>query len=194
MIKRLNIILIAIILSSCLKQSENMVVNYFNLDSMLVAQKDYLLQNKMRLDKWAFVDTDTAQNTYTPDSLGWKDELAFFNKMNINKPVLQGVYKESVENDINSNLKVKSFIPQQGADVEVQYLKLYYLKELNDLKKIEALYLENNPIYKSQRKFTLLFEEKSGQAVIDRFFVEGSQKMILKDSVKFKIEGNIINP
>ncbi len=194
MIKRLNTILIAILLSSCLKQPENVAINYFNLDSLLVEQKAHFMLNNMQLEKWAFVDEDTSQNTYTPDSLGWKDELAFFNKMNINKPVLQGVYKESVENDVNSNLKVKSFIPQHGADVEVQYLKLYYLNELSNLKKIEALYLENNPIYKSERKFTLLFEEKSGSSLIDRFFVEGSQKMILKDSVKFKIEGHIINP
>jgi len=194
MIKSISTILIGILLSSCLKQSENAAVNYFNLDSMLVAQKTHLLENNMQLDKWAFVDEDTAQNTYTPDSIGWKDELAFFNKMNINKPVLQGVYTESVENDANSNLKVKSFIPAPGADVEVQYLKLYYLNELSNLKKMEALYRENNPIYKSQREFTLFFEERSGAAVIDKFLVEGSQKMILKDSVKFKIEGQIINP
>lgn len=194
MIRNIGLIFFVVSLSGCLDQPETRAVYYFNLDSMLVAQKEYLLQNKMRLDKWAYVDSDTAQNIYTPDSLGWKDELAFFNKMNINKPVLQGVYNESIENDVNSNLKVKAFIPAKDADVEVQYLKLYYLNDLSQLKKMEALYQENNPIYKSQRKFTLLFEEKSGAAIIDKFLVEGSQKMILKDSVKFKIEGKVINP
>ncbi len=185
---------IAVGLSGCLDKPEKQAVYYFNLDSMLIAQKAYLQGNSMQLDKWAYVDADTSQNTYKPDSLGWKDELAFFNKMNINKPVLQGVYNVEVTEDVHSNLLIKSFIPAEGSDVEVQYLKLYYLDNISQLKKMEALYQENNPIYKSQRKFTLFFEDKSGVAYLDKFLVEGSQKMILKDSVKFKIEGNILKP
>ena len=195
----MRIYLIALILlglASCdqLKVPDQNVSYYYNIDSLVNYQKKVLSDKKASLEKWAYVDNDTSSSTYTPDTTQWRDELSFFNKMNINKPVLQGVYQKKVSKDENSNLTVTSYIPDQPQDVEIKYLKLYYYKSLNDLKKVEAEFEEKNPIYSSIRQFTLNFDKNSDELLLTKFEVKGGQKMILKDSIQFKIEATVQYP
>lgn len=170
---------------------EDQVVYYYNLDSLLLAQKEILFEKKPTLEKWAYVDGDTSESTYEPDTTEWKNELAFFSKMNINKPVLQDVYEINERKDDHSNLTIREYKAPESKDVEVEYFRVYYLNDILQLKKIEALYTEDNPIYKSRRNFKLEFTDTKEGARLNSFSVEGSQKMILKDSVKFKVIGQI---
>ncbi|MDX1627972.1 MAG: hypothetical protein R3345_04690 [Fulvivirga sp.] len=172
------------------KQSERQAVYYYNIDSLLTAQRNLLIAKSAHLDKWAFVDQDTTRNTLKPDST-WKDELAFFKKMDINKPVLEGVYEVNTVEDANSNLKVRSYAAPKGREVEVNFLKVYYLNDINKLKRIEALYTENNPIYTSSRYFTLKFDDVKGETLLQQFSVKGGQKMIFKDSISFEVKGTV---
>ncbi|MTI23133.1 hypothetical protein E1176_19040 [Fulvivirga sp. RKSG066] len=190
-----SLVLVVLGCSENSKPSKN-TVYYFDIDSLLQKQHELLLTSEAKINKHAFVDGDTSTTTYLPDSANWKDELAFFKKMNINKPVLKDVYNTSVVDDTQSNLKIKQFIPEgeDTDDLEVQYLKLYYLEDLNGLKKIEAHYKEDNPIYKSSRYFTMYFDDITGKTALKKFVVKGGQKMILKDSVVFEVSGEVVLP
>jgi len=179
---------------SQMKGSGEKAIYYFNIDSLVNHQKRILFEQKATIAKSAYVDGDTAQNTYIPDSAGWNNELSFFNKMDINKPVLQGVYKKKITNDQNSNLTITAFTPERENEVEVKYLKLYYYNNLKNLKKVESLFQEKNPIYTSTRNFIMHFDDIEGKLKLTQFEVEGGQKMILKDSVQFKIRADIQYP
>jgi len=182
-----------ILLSSCsqFNGDKQDAVYYYNLDSLLEEQKNFLFDTKPTLEKWAYVDGDTSENNYVPDTTQWKGELAFFSKMDINKPVLQDAYDVKDTNDSKSNLTVRQFMPKNPASVDVQYLKVYYLDNLSNLKKVEAYYKEANPIYKSGRHFLMEFDKIEGKIALQQFTVTGGQKMILKDSVTFKVKGKI---
>jgi len=186
--------LLAVISCSKVDGPEQQVVYYYNIDSLVNHHKVILYEQDASIEKSAYVDEDSSKNTYTPDSAGWNNELSFFNKMNINKPVLQGVYKKKIGKDENSNLTVTSYIPENGEDVEVKYLKLYYFKNLKNLKKIESEFQEKNPIYTSIRNFVMHFDEFENQLKLTNFEVEGGQKMILKDTIQFKINAQIKYP
>lgn len=193
--KYLKILILSALVVGCSSDGKKKSVSYYyNLDSLLKSQKKLLFASKARLEKTAFVDNDSANNSYEPDTAQWNDELTFFDKMDINKPVLQGAYQSSITNDTKSNLTIRQFIPSKPKSVEVQYLKLYYLNDISNLKKIEALYTEDNPIYKSTRHFTLSFDEVGNELMLRSFKVSGGQKMLLKDTVQFEVLGKIKLP
>jgi len=193
--KYIKILILSVLVIGCSSDGKKKSVSYYyNLDSLLKSQKKLIIAKKAKLEKSAFVDQDSASNTYEPDTEEWSDELTFFNKMDINKPVLQGAYESSIVSDTKSNLTIRQYIPSKPKSVEVQYFKLYYLHDISNLKKIEALYKEDNPIYKSTRHFTLLFDEIGNELMLRSFKVSGGQKMLLKDTVQFEVLGKIKLP
>jgi len=168
--------LLALVSCSTMDSPEKQVVYYYNIDSLVNHQKEILYRQNASIEKSAVVDGDTSDNSYTPDSAGWNNELRFFNKMNINKPVLEGIYKKEIGKDINSNLTVASYIPENEEDVEVKYLKLYYYKNLKNLKKIESVFQEKNPIYTSTRNFVMHFEDLEGKRIAVQIGTTGAEQ------------------
>src|SRR5690606_11705953 len=102
--------------------------------------------------------TDTIR--YVPeDTLAWLTELGIFRKLDmINKPVNKENYLVSDGLfDPGSNLTVKAFTSL--VELPVVYLKIYYQGTIDKPRKIEALYDEANPLYKSARLMSMHFAQ-----------------------------------
>ncbi|MBL3654642.1 hypothetical protein [Fulvivirga sediminis] len=169
---------------------EKEISYYYNIDSLMAAQKHLLISKGAVIHKSAVVAGDTATSTIQPDSSVWDKEFKIFENININKPTLRGLYTEKNDQDNKSNLKVRSYTTD-NEDAEIKYLKIYYLDNLSNIKKVEAKYEEDNPIYQSARFLRLTFDDINKEAVLTKYQIIGNQKTILRDPVKIKINAKV---
>jgi hypothetical protein len=72
----------------------------------------------------------------------------------------------------------------------VPFVQFYYQHDVTNLKRIEAEYQEQNALYYTKRRLSIQFDG-SGKNLIHHYSIEGAQKMILSDSVRFSIHGSI---
>ena len=161
--------------------------DYFDVLGLLDKQYELLKINTVSLTKEAIIDLDTAVTSFVPDTTQWKNELGIFRRLDINKPKWRGQYVISEAEDQFSNLTIRTYTTN-NAEAEVKYLKLYYLANIADLRRIEASWQENNPVYTSERYLTLYFEDISNKIVLSAYEVRGSQKMMLQKKVPFSIK------
>jgi hypothetical protein len=73
-------------------------------------------------------------------------------------------------------------------------LKIFYLDVPSKIRRIEALYQEENSLLKGSRFLVMEFEEINNNLVLTSFSIEGGQKMFLGDSVKFSVKGTVTLP
>ncbi|MEL7005511.1 MAG: hypothetical protein AAFN93_22680 [Bacteroidota bacterium] len=165
------------------------ITYYYNLDSLITQQQSLLTKAKATVDKKARISGDSSETSFEPDSLEWADELNVFREATINMPVLKGLYKTETKEDDKSNLKIKEFSPIDNQELEVSYLRIYYLDNIENIRKLEAEYIEDNPIYHSERTFIMMFDDINNQPVLSGYYIKGDQKMILQDTMSFEIQG-----
>lgn len=189
--KNIFVVIILLVMVSCQMKPDKNVSLYFDTDSLMQEQKKLLYERKAQISKKASVKGQTSKGLVKPDSIqAWDQEFQFLEKININKPALRGAYEVKEYNDPSSNLKVREYSGTKEG-LEVPFLKLYYLNTPDNLRVIEAEYVEDNPIYHSRRKLKFFFDDFTGTSLIHKYAITGSQKMILKDSVRFEVKGEI---
>jgi hypothetical protein len=171
---------------------------YYSVDSLVNAQIAQLSQSKAMLTKKAEIDGVEETNSITPqDSAHWAHELDIFLELGvINSPVNAGNY--TVENgikDSNSNLSIRSFKGKKTKETSpVEYMKIFYLESPSNIRRIEALYREENALLKGSRFLILEFQEIHNKIMLTSYSIEGSQQMFLGDPVKFSVKGTISIP
>ncbi len=188
--KKLIYLCLAVCTISCSNIKSEKVAYYFSVDSLNRAQAKILLNNKAKLFKFAVVNGDTTTTTIMPDSMQWADEFQVFNDTDINKPAMKGNYKVSFYNDPQSNLKVKSY-EAISKGIAVQSLQLYFLDNIEKLKKIEIVSHEKNSIYNSTKYLNMEFDEVKDDLRLTSYTITGYQKMILMDTVKYYLRGKL---
>lgn len=189
--KNILILFVLIGSASCQVKPDKAVSVYFDTDSLMKQQKQILYEKKASIYKRAKVEGRSSEGTVEPDSLdSWTREFQMLEKININKSALEGSYEVREYDDPHSNLKIKEYSGIED-DLEVPYLKLYYLNTPDNLRIIEAAYVENNPIYHSKRDLKFVFNDFTGSSLLHKYTIKGAQKMIFKDSVKFEIKAEV---
>ena len=186
----LLIIIWALAIISCQKK-EVAIKKYFSVDSLIDHQVKFLIATGASVTKSAFIDNASDKSTFKPDEEGWRSELAVFRHLEImNKPIYADSYEEidGMEDD-NSNLKVRVF--NAKSNVPVKQLKIYYQTNPHVVRKIEAYLDEQNSLYYTSRRFSMEMDEFKDKLVLSQYEIQGVQKMILRDSVKFSISSVI---
>ena len=84
-----------------------------------------------------------------------RNELDMLKKADIGNPTLDGIYASEITDDPNSNLTIRTTSTDQ-ADAEVKFFKLYYLEQVGELRKFEAMWEEKNPLNSSQKDRNLI--------------------------------------
>lgn len=190
--RKIAILLFAVVIISCKDVKPTATLSkYYDLDSLIVNQQKALLGMQATVVKQARIAQDSSASEFVPDSLSWSNELDVFKKASLNSPTLLGLYESTIRQDDKSNLQIKEYSPIPGEELEVSYLRIYYLNDISNIRKLEAEYNEDNPLYQSGRKLKMEFEDIKGEAMLSKYSVEGSQKMILQDLMTFNIEGTI---
>lgn len=163
----------------------------YPVDSLLRSQVRFLTVNQASITKTSKLDDKDHTTTVKPkDSVAWKKELEIFEVLElINKPVNKNLYKSEDLLDIRSNLKVRSYSTTEK--LPIRYVRLYYYRSIEKIRKIEAEYHESNPLYRSARNLSMEFDEINGRPILISYQIIGGQKMFLDDSVQYNIKGYI---
>jgi len=177
------------LLVSCHRENLKYDKPYFDFDSLVSTQVHRFALTKINLIKKTFLNGKRDSTILTPDTTQWKHELDAFQQLDvINKPLFKGNYVLRNQEDDHSNLMVRSYSTKMKSPVPK--VKFFY-QDGSKLKRIESVFNESNVLYSTSRKLTVEFEEQHGEPMISRYRVQGFQKMILSDSVKFSIEGKL---
>lgn len=182
----LTVLLLALCVSCTSSIKEKPINTYYDIDSLLNQQLSLLINADLSIEKQIFIDGEKELDTVSFDSLGWNNELAVFRIADINKPNLKGLYVATEERSADQTIwRYTTKKPSLG----IEYLLVYFSKD-QQVKKIEARYNEDNALYTSERNLSLIFNPKT--KLLSSYTVEGSQKMIMKEAVNFKIASEIL--
>ena len=185
-------LIVLILLASFVSCSDNKkTIALYPIDSLLQAQASYLSEKKARLKKVVILGGKEEEISVAPkDIVAWRNELEIFTALDvINKPINRSYYSIEDLSDSRSNLKVKSISTKE--DLPVKYIKIYYCQEPNKLRRLEAQFNESNSLYKSSRDLTMDFQQFGDTIVLTSYNIAGGQKMLLDDSVQYRIIGSL---
>ena len=180
-----------LIFASC-NQTKEEKANYFNIDSLIQHQIEYLMMAKASVSKEAVMNGIKQDSVFIPnDSAAWARELDLFKEIgSINKSINRDSY-EITDGlaDESSNLTIHQFTATR--ELPIVYLKTFYQDVPSKLRKIEALYAQENSLLKSKRKLVMEFTDLYNKNILTSYSVDGGQKMFVGDSVHFTIKGSI---
>ena len=190
LLKKLSVIIL-IVLAGCSEVVQDKIQNtdqYFDLKGLLEGQIVLLDSLRPTLEKTTQIDDEREKQSLQPDSAGWARELEIFFEADINEPILRDAYqlKEEAPGD---SLRIASYEASDLENAEIKFLKVYYLPEADRLRYITAAFSEKNALYSSDRLLKLEFEAFKDQTVLTRYSIEGTQKMLLKDTILYKVQG-----
>lgn len=178
---------------SCGSEKQSSVNTFYNLDSLLKAQIAFLAERKPILQKTEMMDgrEDTIELS-DMDTTDWAEELGIFRQLDLNsKPINRENYAvASGIPDPNSNLLIREYTSTE--DLPVTYMKIYYQEKLENPRKIEGQFYEDNGLYVSTRSMILELSKLRNKTVLSNYTITGRQKMVLGDSVKFKVTGKLV--
>jgi hypothetical protein len=181
-----------LLLLSC-ETKKNITHHCYPIDSLVQAQIKFLTESKAQLTKRAEINGSEETTTFAPkDSSAWAHELDIFAELNsINSPVNAGKYTaQGGLRDSTSNLSIHLITAR--SKLPVVFVKIFYLESLSRIKRVEALYQEENSLLKVTRLLILEFQEINNKTVLVSYSIEGSQQMFLGDAVQFVIRGTIV--
>jgi len=164
-------------------------MRYFKLDSLIQEQMTTVLSRKVYLEKISLLDGKYDSSGFIPDSIHLAREFAVIEQNSIDKPKYWGLYEKEFGKDNQSNLNTLTY--HSTRELPVPYLKIYYLNTINNLRKIETAYVDKNSIYHSFREIKILFEDVNEEVVIKEYHIQGYQKMLGVDTVKYKVTGRL---
>ena len=165
---------------------------YLDIDSLINVQIKSLVTANAHVIKNASLNNEKAKSEFAMDSLGWATELDIFRQLDvINKPTNKDLYLViDDEKDVNSNLTIRQYKAKR--ELPVKMLSLYYYKNLQNLKKIQAVFKEKNALYATERSLMMEFDEVNGNSRLVHYSIDGIQKMILGDTIRFTIHCDVI--
>jgi hypothetical protein len=176
---------------SCEKNTENQT-GFF--DSLLVANKKYLVKANAGLTKYALISGKQDTIYLKPDSATWNNELDIFSQLNVfQKAAYRDAYVvEDGLKDPQSNLSIRQY--KASRTVPVPLLRFYYYNQFQQLKKIEARYENVNSLYSTNRQLVMEFDQRDGKVVLTGYSLNGVQRMILSDSLNFSVRCDVTLP
>jgi hypothetical protein len=164
---------------------------YFDLAGVIEQQLMLLDSLDPQLRLTAAIGEQEESTLTRKDSASWAEMLQLYADADLNDPVLRGMYEVQDSSLENSPLRAKVF-RARDEDVEIPYMKIYFEEVPENLRYVEALFREENPLYSTRRLMRLTFHEVSGLNRLSSFSSSGKQKMIFQDSVIYHTEGEIL--
>lgn len=132
------------------------------------------------MEKTVMLDGQSETNVLSMDSIKWRKELSFFTEMNPNQPEYVGAFLVN-RNDERTAFELK---PNENGILKQLTLE----KSASEYTRMTAIIHEDKDIYIHHRDINVAIS--NGQ--IDSFLIEGYQKVILKDTVWFRISGKVL--
>lgn len=179
------------LVSACSRNKQDSADQLLAFDSLWQAQVKALAEAEAELTKEVRMNGVTESTTFVPkDTLTWANELEIFQQISsINKPANKSYYRETILDDTSSNLTIRRLKTHEK--FSVNEVRVYYLEDPKNIRKIEAFTSERNSLYKSARTLSLNFSEVNNKTVLTSYSIQGGQHMMLGDTVQFDIQSTI---
>ncbi len=169
-----------VVLTSCqsLKPEEITVASYPEIDVLFKRQTDNFFNQQLEKEVW--LDGNTEKQNLHMDTSLWKKELSFLNEINPNQPAYAGVFSETKENNA---VRLQLNSGEKGA-----LSKFFYQKSGNHIDSIMATIYEDKDIYVYHKDIYLKFSK----GLLTNFTINGYQKIMLKDTIRFTVKGKVL--
>lgn len=171
----LKIVVLLLVLASCqkLKPESVSIPEYPDFENLIKKQADLL--GNTRIKKTVRLEGQREIQVLDMDSAKWVDELSFLKEINPNQPEYVGAFTK--ETDGNQTLLTL------GPDEKGELKKVSYVKIGDIYSAINATFHEDKDVYVHHRDINVTFRN----GLIQSVEINGYQKMMLKDTVRFGI-------
>ena len=184
-----NLILLTwLALSACNPLEKKLVNDIPSIDSLITAQtsglKDYTLVKRVSVD-------DSIFRVVTVRSpINWSKELEPFREISqINRPIYQRAYAQSLTRDRQSNLMIKTWLAK--TTLPFHEIKLYYLPNENLLKRVEAHFTVRDFYLTVTKKLVLDFSLLGEVNRLESYHISIVQKHFWAEPEYFYVDGLI---
>ncbi|MDH5609038.1 MAG: hypothetical protein OEY56_06125 [Cyclobacteriaceae bacterium] len=175
--------LLLLLAGACIQPSEQgaFTRQYISLDSLIREQSKKM--EGVRVYKTVEIDGETENKTLLFDSANWARELGVLTDLDLNKPKYQGTMYQQIEGN------QVSYYPLPDRKSPLVFVSYTYDNQ-GFLNEIEGEFTDDEAqaIYTTWRKYQLTFDG----GVISSYLFRGYQKIVMKDTVWFRIEGNVL--
>lgn len=158
----------------------------YDLTAYLQQETARLQQEKPPVLKSVTTKGQPTETTET-NEIDWEKELSIFQEVDLGRPALRDFYREERQ-ELPNGSTVSTFTKTEEAAAPVQRLELV-VSPFHKLEHLEADVLEENILFYSRRKITLVAEPGTGK--LSSYRVEGVQKLIFGDSLRYRIDANL---
>ncbi|WP_299758711.1 hypothetical protein [uncultured Pontibacter sp.] len=158
----------------------------FNLTSYLQEQRQKLEAEQPMVLKSVAAQGQEPEVVET-STINWEDELAVFEQADLSRPSLQEYYTRQ-EQVLEDGSVAVEFTKLEDAESMVHYLRLIMTPD-GKLKQLNARLQDKNIIFFSRRAIELSTDSQTGD--ISDYHVEGVQKMIFGDSLRYEVQANL---
>lgn len=158
----------------------------YNLSAYLQQQIQRLQQEQPMVLK-SVKTRDEPTETVETAAVNWKDELAMFEELDLNKSTLQEYYTrtDSLLPDGSTSIRYNR-LPDAEALVQYVYLRIGAGQQLQQL---NALVQDKNILFFTQHQLQLTADPASGN--LRSYRVEGLQKLIFGDTLSYRVDTNL---
>ncbi|WP_421763824.1 hypothetical protein [Ekhidna sp.] len=164
------------LLFSCqkLKPESVQIPEYPDFKQLMVDQVDFLENKGIRKTVWLEGESET--KTIDMDSAKWADELSFLQELNPNQPEYVGAFIKSNE----AGYQVLTLGEKESGALK----KVKFSRKNDWYSSIQITLHEDKDVYIHHREIEMSFEG----GVLNSLQIDGYQKMMLKDTVRFGVE------
>lgn len=166
-------------------------VYYYDIRGLLKQQLVMLDTINPTVLKKAVFDGKEEFESFKLDSAGWVSEFELFMTIDLNKPMLYGIYRIDTLTKEDGKFVIQ-YQAREKYPQGLESLKIVYKEQPDMPDYIQAVYQESNPMYRTERKLSLFFKYPYGAPRLASYEILGTQKMIMKPLVSFEVE-SILN-
>lgn len=161
---------------------QNTPSNYFDVEQLVLnASNNLQLHNKPILkvsEVNHIIDTQTITNQQAVE------ELSIIKELSLNKKSWQGLFKMQTKDSADQQITLHTSADKK---IPVKQLKIYQ-NYLNGHLMIDGVIEKNNAIYSMQKHIKAEFVKNRYGYNLTRAYLQGHQKILLVDSLLFKVE------
>jgi hypothetical protein len=171
----LKILMLLLILASCqkLKPESVAIPEYPDFKELMKVQIELLGKKSIKKEVWLEGQSET--KTLEMDSTTWAKELSFLEEVNPNQPEYVGAFEKEKEDEKE--------ILSLGAAERGAIKKVSFSKENDAFETIQISFHEDKDVYVHHREIEMNFKD----GVLSTLKIDGYQKMMLKDTVRFRV-------
>lgn len=162
---------------------------YYDVQGFLNEQIQHLNTTRPAVTKAVLEDGQPAETQQTRD-IRWERELTLFQEVDINRPALRDYFTVTRQQDPATGHTTETYHRKPDAYTMVEFLEVE-LDGQQRLRQLRAATRQDNMLLYSHRDLALSATPVGNTSRITTYHIRGVQKLILADSTRYAVRGQI---